>query len=167
MDRRTMLCQRHEHGESAFGSRNSLAGTPYLAAARCEALPKALHKDDHIIRRGYAVGFGRWFFFEALEPAVAFGQAARMSVDCHGYGVYEAAHELKFCDIHDKDEIVLLVNIDGGHRDRTDDEVETLKRFVQGVKEHPWSSHWREPTGYITDYNHGRPTATQRKSLPL
>jgi hypothetical protein len=165
MSRRKMLCQAHEQGESAFG--NSLAGTKYFAVARCDVLPRAVRREDHVIVRGYAVGFGQWFFFDALEPAVAFGRAARMSYDCRGYGVYEAAQELQFCDIHDKDEIVLLVNVAGGNLDRTDDEVETLKRFVQGVKEHPWSAHWHEPTGYITDYNNGRPAKTRRKSLPL
>ncbi|WP_190813506.1 hypothetical protein [Saccharopolyspora pogona] len=46
MARLKMLCQAHEHGESTFG--NSLADTPYLAAARCDVLPNALHRDDHI-----------------------------------------------------------------------------------------------------------------------
>ncbi len=50
---------------------------------------------------------------------------------------------------------------------RDDNEVEILKRFVQGVKEHPWSSHWHTPTGYITNYNRGRPVKTSRRSVPL
>ncbi|MGA6165993.1 hypothetical protein [Amycolatopsis magusensis] len=91
-----------------------------------------------------------------------------MSLDCTGgYGVYAAAHEIRFCERHDADETVLLVHLAGGNLDRLNDEVDDLKRFVQGVKEHPWSSNWHEPTGYITDYNHGRPVQTRRKFLPL
>ncbi|MEU1752664.1 hypothetical protein ABZ436_08435 [Micromonospora matsumotoense] len=53
--------------------------------------------DDRRVLRGYAVGFGQWFFFPALEPAIAFGRAAHMSIDCTGYGVYEAAWKVIFC----------------------------------------------------------------------
>lgn len=118
-----------------------------------------------MVRRGYAVGFGEWFFFDAKEPAVAFGRAARMSLDCHGYGVYEAAHETVCCDEHG-DERILHINLNVNY-DRTGDEVDHLKRFVQAVKEHPWSAHWREPTGYLTEYSNRRVVKTRRKSLPL
>ncbi len=47
------------------------------------------------------------------------------------------------------------------------DEVDNLKRFVQGGKEYPWSSSWRMPTGYLTDYNNNRPIQTSKRSLPL
>lgn len=116
---------------------------------------------------GYAVGFGQWCFFADLAPAVALGRAARMSSDCHGYGIYQAARDLTHCDQHG-DELVLLVDLHA-EIDRTDHELELrmLKRFVQSVKEHLWSAHWQEPTGYISAYNNGRPTPTTRKSLPL
>lgn len=158
------LCQGYEEGASDFG--NKLDDTNYYAVIRCSELPNERAREDHVIKRGAAVGFGRWFFFTAKEPALAFGRAARMSLDCtDGYGVYAAAHEIRFCDLHRKDEFVLLVS--GANLDRRPDEVEDLKRFVQGVKEHPWSSMWREPTGFITDYNKGHPALTPRKSLPL
>ncbi|MBE1580445.1 hypothetical protein ACFORH_43225 [Amycolatopsis roodepoortensis] len=143
----------------------------YYAAPACDTLPRQVYRDDHIITRGYAVGFGQWFFFTDLAPAIAFGRSARMSLDCHGYGVYAAARELKYCDLHRKDEMVLLVSTAaaGGLVDRHDEDLQLkmLKKFVQGAKEHPWSSHWRDPTGYISDYNNGRPVQTRRKSLPL
>jgi len=161
MGRRKRLCELYNVGESSFG--NDLGD--YLAAVDCDVLPRRLSREDHIVRHGYGVGFGRWFFFEALEPALAFGRAARMSVDCQGYGVYAAAHEILFCDRHNADERVLLLT--GDNLDRRDDEVEILKRFVQGVKEHPWSSHWYGLTGYVTEYNNGRPIKTNRRSLPL
>ncbi|MEU2639685.1 hypothetical protein ABZ591_35035, partial [Micromonospora fulviviridis] len=100
---------------------------------KLDALPRAVHRDDHVIRRGYAVGFGQWFFFDALPPAIAFGRAARMSTDCTGYGVYEAAQQLRFCDHHEVDEMVLLLT--GTSLDRKD-EVELLK----GRAEWWWSS---------------------------
>lgn len=137
----------------------------HRAMAQVEVLPRALHRDDHVIHRGYAVEFGQWMFFPAIEPALVFGRAARMSLDCSSYGVYEAAQEVKFCDRHG-DERVLLIK-SGDRLDRQDNEVELLKRFVQGVKEHPWSAHWHEPTGYITEYNEGNPIQTRRRSLPL
>ncbi|MBB6347222.1 hypothetical protein FHU36_003767 [Nonomuraea muscovyensis] len=163
MARRRMLCERYERGASA--RRNELEAGDYLATAACEDLPRELFRDDHIVRRGYGVEFGQWFFFGALEPAIAFGRAARMSLDCHAYGVYRAAHETLFCQIHRRDERVLLLT--GDSLDRRDGEVEVLKRFVQGVKEHPWSSHWQGVTGFITDYNNARPIKTGRRSLPL
>jgi hypothetical protein len=163
---RKTLCQLHKQGESAFG--NGLDAGPYLAAVDVSLLPRQLHREDHSVSRGYAVGFGQWFFFPALEPAVAFGRAARMSDDCRGYGVYEAARELMFCDRHDADELVLLVDLHA-EVDRGDHELELrmLKRFVQSIKEHPWSAHWQEPAGYITDYNNGSPVRTSQSSLPL
>ena len=81
----------------------------------------------------------------AFEPALAFGRAARMSLDCSAYGVYEAAQEILFCDRHDEDEVVLLVT--GDRVDRKDGEVALLRRFVQSVEEHPTSAHWHAPTG--------------------
>jgi hypothetical protein len=101
----------------------------------------------------------------ASATALAFGRAARMSLECNGYGVYRAAHELLFCPTHNADERVL--HLTGDNVDGNDDELEHLKRFVQGIKEHPWSSNWHPPTGYIAAFNNGRPTQTKKRSLPL
>ncbi|MEV5768732.1 hypothetical protein AB0L34_29775 [Micromonospora sp. NPDC052213] len=163
MARRKMICERYEEGESEFG--NSLDAGQYFAAVACEELPREVLRDDRSVTRGYAVGFGQWFFFPAIEPALAFGRAARMSVDCPAYGVYEAARELQFCHRHGVDERVLLLT--GESVDRRPGEVEHLKRFVQGVKENAWSAHWHPPTGYITDHVNGRTLKTRRRSLPL
>ena len=157
------LCQRYEAGGTLFS--NGLDAGRYRAAVKCEMLPRAVNREGHVLTRGWAAGFGQWLFFEALEPAYACGRAARMSMDSRGYGVYEAAHEEMFCTIHNQDERVLFV---GERKDPSEpEEVEILKRFVQGVKEHPWSSHWNAPTGYITAYNNGDPAKTAIQSLPL
>lgn len=166
MAERKRLCQMHGREHSPYGNRLPEA---YLGVAEVRALPAERRREDHLITRGYAAGIGQWFFFPALEPAVAFGRAARMSTECSGYGVYEAARELKFCDWHLVDEIVLLINMKT-QVDRVDPEtdLQRLKRFVQGVKEAPWSAHWHEPTGYITEMNdRARVVTTPRKSLPL
>ncbi|BCJ65070.1 hypothetical protein [Polymorphospora rubra] len=160
---RKTSCKTYEEGATSFG--NTLEAGRYFAAIDCLELPRQSNREDRIITHGYAVGFGQWFFFDALEPALAFGRAARMSTDCRGYGVYRAAHETVFCDEHQADERVL--HLTGVSLDRKPDEVEPLKRFVQAVKENPWSAHWHEPTGYITDYGSGRPIKTRRRSLPL
>jgi hypothetical protein len=122
---------------------NGLTAGRYFAAVECSRLPRRLTREDHVIRRGYAVGFGEWFFFDAIEPAITFGRAARMSIDCHGYGVYEAAHETRHCLRHG-DERVLLVDFSSS-LDRRDGEVEVLARFVEGVKRYPGSAYWGPP----------------------
>ena len=163
MARRIPHCRRYAAAGSVH--HNSLTAGGYLAAVRVDELPRPMRREDHRVLHGYAVGFGQWFFFEDIAPAVAFGRAARMSFECSGYGVFAAAHDLMFCDQHRVDERVLLIT--GDNVDREPDEVEHLKRFVQGVKEHPWSSSWHPPTGFITEYNRGNPITTRRRSLPL
>jgi hypothetical protein len=139
---KTPLCQLHEKTATVF----KLDDTPYFAVVECLDLPSERYDPDHVIRRGAAVEIGRWFFFTAREPALAFGRAARMSLDCHSYGVYTAARESKYCERHDIDEIVLLVNTAKGNIDRKSDEADDLERFVQAVREWPDSSSWHEPT---------------------
>ena len=90
-----------------------------------------------------------------------------MSLDCNAWGIYPAAHELLNCGIHNVDERVLHLDLTGDMDRYADEEVEHLKRFVQGVKENPWSSNWHPPTGYITAYNNGVPKKTRQRSLPL
>lgn len=143
MVHRKMLCETYPRSESALG--NTLDARKYRAAVEVDALPQELHRDDHVVHHGYAVGIGQWFFFPAIEPALAFGRAARMSLDCPAYGVHKAAREILFCERHGEDEVVLLLT--GDRVDRKDGEVQLLRRFVQGVEEHPKSAHWHEPTG--------------------
>jgi hypothetical protein len=158
------LCQRYEAGQSAF--RNRLG--QYLAAVSVEELPRPRRSETAVVTRGYVVGFGSWFFFPALAPAEAFGRAARMSFDCHGYGVYQAAIDRQLCPLHRTDEAVLLVGPQVWSRLDFDAELELLKRFVQGAKENHWSSHWHEPTGYISERAaNGSIVGTKRKSIPL
>jgi hypothetical protein len=57
--------------ESAPGTKPG-AGK-YRTVATVEAVSRELHRDDHVVRRGCAVEFGQWFFFPAIEPALAFG----------------------------------------------------------------------------------------------
>lgn len=138
-----------------------------------------MRREDWVIEHGYAVGLAghgprgfsrRWFFFPDLAPAVAFGRAGRMSRDAAaGVGVYEAAHELTFCDRHKVDEHLLLIR-PYGQVDRNDDELQLtqLKRFVQSCKEHSWSSSWQQPTGFITQMDpRARVHQTTQRSLPL
>ncbi|MFE6510293.1 hypothetical protein ACFVBP_21685 [Nocardioides sp. NPDC057764] len=161
------ICQRHTKGDSTSGGDRRELGT-YYAVVKVDNLPSGSDLDDRYVRRGFAVNIqtgAPWLFFTALPPAMAFGRAARMSADCGGYSVVEAAFERQFCDEHGDDEIALLVG--RGGLDRREDEVHQLKLFVQAVKENDWSSHWHEPTGYITDYNDGQPMRSRRRSLPL
>lgn len=156
------ICQRYTKGDATSGE----LGT-YYAVVEVDSLPSARRGDDHYITRGFAVNIqtgAPWFFFKALPPALAFGRAARMSANCSGYGVVDAAYETQFCDDH-MDETVLMIG--PGMYDRRDDELDQLKLFVQGVKENTWTSSWIDPTGYITDYNNGHPVRSRRRSLPL
>lgn len=130
-------------GASLFGE--GLRAGGYLAAAACAQLPPALNRHEGGIARGWAVGIGEWFFFPAPEPAAAFGRAARMSFECTGYGVYEAARETLFCEAHDADEVVLLLNPRASLLARGDaDQLALLTRFAQGVEQHPGSAHWHD-----------------------
>jgi hypothetical protein len=118
----------------------------YFAAAACAQLPAARRGTYRVVERGWAVGIGQWFFFSAPEPAAAFGWAARMSVECSGYGVYEAARETLFCDRHGTAEVALLVDPRSSLLARSkEDQLALLTRFVQGVAQHPGSAHWHQP----------------------
>jgi hypothetical protein len=162
---RSTICARYERGFNARRG-SSLRAGGFHACVRVEQLPQALHNGDHAIYRGYAVGFGQWFFFPALEPAIAFGRSARMSTECPSYAIYMAAAELQFCQRHQRDERVLLITGHSLHR-RVGNEVDVLKRFVQAVKENPYTPHWRSPTGFLTELVRGRPVQSHRRSLPL
>jgi hypothetical protein len=76
----------------------------YVEVIRTERLPAASTSPDRTVMCGYATDIGSWYFFDSLEPALALGRHARMSPDCTGYGVFEAAVETVFCTEHFNDE---------------------------------------------------------------
>lgn len=132
--------------ECAGWSRQS-ARRNYDHVHRVDSLPRAKHTDSHVIRRGYAVGIGGalpqlWVFFTDLEPALVFGRAGRMSLDVSGYGVYEAAHELRADERLGRDVQTLYV-LRGQSLDRRPDEADAFARWVAGCD--PASSHWSPP----------------------
>ncbi|GAA2623620.1 hypothetical protein GCM10010399_63590 [Dactylosporangium fulvum] len=138
---RRPLCER-------FGGKGAVLGNQlgrYLDVGLVSQLPSPAHREDLVIERGYAVGFGGWFFFADLPPALAFGRAARTSSDCNSYGVYAAAMETRHCPQHG-DERVLYAMTGGLSLDRNGDELAGLERWLQGVRANPRSAHWRAPT---------------------
>ena len=72
-----------------------------------------------------------WAFFGDLEPALAFGRAARMSWDSSAFGVHDAFHDKQFDANLGRDITTLLVDRDPAHRTRPD-EREVLLRWVDG-----------------------------------
>jgi hypothetical protein len=123
-----MICQRTSRGRRRGTTRCRATTGPRSRSTRC----RALHRDDHIVARGYAVGFGQWFFFPPSSPRWRSAEP-RMSADCSAYGVYEAARELRFCERHQGDELVLLIK-NGDTLDRKAGEVDLLKRFMQALR---------------------------------
>jgi hypothetical protein len=115
-----------------------------------DTLPRARRTDGLVIRRGYAVGMDgeipqMWLFFDHIEPALVCGRAARMSIgDITGYGVYEAAQELRFDPRRRRDVSTLHVRT-GDVFDRCPDEKEAFTRWVAGC-DHTLS-HWTPPPG--------------------
>lgn len=138
MDVRGELCKLYADGESVHGNGLDVGG--YLAAVGVGVLPMECLRDNRIVRHGYAVGIGQWHFFDDFEPAYVFGRAARMSLDCSGWGVRRAAHVTQHCLLHAQDERVLLVA--ESVRERADD-ADAISRFAQGV--YPASAYWCEP----------------------
>lgn len=65
-------------------------------------LPEQVEAEDRRVRHGYSVRLAdRWFWFPALEPAVAFGRAGRMSGQgSGGWSLHRAAAEVTFCELH-------------------------------------------------------------------
>ena len=159
------ICERLPEGNS-FAPWIANETGRYFAVVRVDELPVEESDGGRIVRHGYAVGFGKWFFFDAIEAALTFGRVARMSRDCTGYGVYAAAEETMLCcGDHHRDEWALHVaGRPGFSLDRKGREVEAAKRFAQCVKENPDSAYWHEPTGFI---NSSMGFSTGRPSLPL
>jgi hypothetical protein len=110
------------------------------------ALPdSSRNTDTHQVLRGYAVGFAglsasdqglpqTWVFFEHLEPAIVFGRAGRMSAhDISGYGVYEAAREVRF-DPSESDEQIITLYVSGHALDLRPGEDEIFARWAGRVR---------------------------------
>lgn len=105
---RTTPCRRLVSGANVWPG-NDLGIGGYYAAVDCAALPSAVSRDDKVVARGYVVGNGQWWFFNAFAPAVAFGRASRMSAEVSGYGVFAAARETSFCPMHGEEERILHI----------------------------------------------------------
>lgn len=168
MSHLTNLCQQYEPGVHVF-DRNEAPS--YHAVHETRDLPSESQSDSHITRRGYAVGFGQWFYFNDAAPAATFARVVRAAYEVTGVGMFAAAHLIRWCSIHHGDERVLLVSLTEDdpavQRNNPEKQLELMKRFVQGAKERPWQSRWSPPTGFMTEYNEGRPRTTTRSSLPL
>lgn len=109
-------------------------------------LPRARQAEHHIVVHGYAAEIsGRlphsWVFFGAIEPALVFGRAARMSYDVSSYGVFEAAREVRWDDSRGRDIATLYINSSGEGLDRADDETKAFRRWMRGCD--PESSHFK------------------------
>ena len=129
-------CELYAAGHSYHD--NGLDAGAYLAAVRAEKFPSEYYSDDRIVRHGYGVGIGQWYFFDDFEPAFVFGRAARMSFDCSGWGVYRAAHVTQHCLRHGDERVLLVAESVQDRREEAD----VLKRFAQGL--HPESAYWHE-----------------------
>ncbi|WP_405149104.1 hypothetical protein OG589_13450 [Sphaerisporangium sp. NBC_01403] len=96
---------------------------------------------------GYVVGMDgqlpqMWVFFEHIEPALVFGRAGRMSgYDISGYGVYEAAREVRYDERSQREVHTLYVA--GESLDRRDGEAKVFNRWVRGCD--PESSQFEPP----------------------
>jgi hypothetical protein len=88
--------------------------------------------------RGYAVdlGDGRWYFFQALEPAYAFARAGRMAATVSSFAIHEATREIVFDPETGRDEVTLQVlrcPIDVREHDR-----DLVLAFATGLEEDRW-----------------------------
>lgn len=132
-----MRCLRQERN----GSDKKPGG--YAAVTHHHELPPQANSDHRVVRHGYAVDAGGiWHFFSNIEPAIVFGRAARMSLDCRSYGVFRAAHETYHCPQHGDERALTFVGL---QLDRGADEADIIARFAAGVAEHPASSYWHAP----------------------
>jgi hypothetical protein len=104
-----------------------------------DIFPRRKHQHGWVIDHGYAVQHddGEWFYFLAIEPALAYGRAGRMSVDISSYGVHKAAREIRWDERRGIDILRLHV---GENIDRGPDEMNHLHAWVKGINAK--SSHW-------------------------
>ena len=83
-----------------------------------------------------------WMFFQHIEPAVAFGRAARMACDdVNGYTVLKALRLIEWNEQAGRDVTTLYTT--GDRLDRLPNEKTVLKRWLSGVSSE--SSHFRPP----------------------
>jgi len=108
-----------------------------------DQLPRQATSDRLGVRHGYAahIGAGLWFFFDALLPALAFGRAARMSVQCSSYDVRRAADQVRH---HAGRGDVRTLYVTGANLDRAPGEKQQLQRWADGID--PTSAYWHGPT---------------------
>ncbi|MDF3144159.1 MULTISPECIES: hypothetical protein [unclassified Streptomyces] len=125
---------------------DSNSTTQYDHIKTVDSLPRQIFRDERVVRRGYAVGLTvaglgqTWFFFHHRPPAVAFGRAARMSITVSGWGVYNAATEVKYDRVARRDIHTLHIHPGttwGGSAQPSD---EDLPEWVAGCN--PASSSW-------------------------
>ena len=108
-------------------------------------LPKRCRHDDGYVNHGYAVMIGgpgtpeQWFYFNAAEPAYAFGRTARMSAQTTQWAMYPAAWKRVFDQRRGADVTTLHVVTSQPMRNEMDDTT-TLRRFTDGVT--PNATHW-------------------------
>jgi hypothetical protein len=58
-----------------------------MPVVQLENLPQAQRREVTTIDHDYAVGIvDDWYYFATKEPAIAFGQAGRLSADCRQLG---------------------------------------------------------------------------------
>lgn len=113
------------------------------AIVEVDSLPKATTSTGRLCTRGYLVTLDdEPFFFEALEPAYAFGRAGRMSAQVHSWGLNPAAFESRFD--RDLGGDVRTFYVLGGQNTRMEifpeQDRATLTAFANGAD--PSSSHW-------------------------
>jgi hypothetical protein len=121
----------------------------HLHGTTAERLPRARRTDSRVVTRGYAVGMSGflpqfWVFFDRIEPAYAFGRAGRMAPtgDITSYGVYEAAHEVRWDEGQVRDVRTLHVATDTSLREHADDK-DLLTRWLRGTA--PQSAYYQPP----------------------
>jgi hypothetical protein len=130
-------------GVQGGGRRLGPALVDYEDVVEVDRLPRQVTSDGLGVRHGYAarIGEGLWFFFDALLPALAFGRAARMSVQCSSYDVWRAADQVRY---HPGRGDVRTLYVTGATLDRAPGEKEQLQRWADGID--PTSAHWHGPT---------------------
>ncbi|MFD7161115.1 hypothetical protein ACFV9C_41480 [Kribbella sp. NPDC059898] len=127
----------------------SAVETNYPDVRHVEVLPKLRASDSKVVTPGFAVEIhgprvpAMRVFFQDLEPALAFGRAARMACgDVNGYGVLKALRVTEWNETTRSDATTLYTT--GGNLDRRPDEHAALRRWLDGVSVE--SSHFRPPT---------------------
>jgi len=112
----------------------SASGADRFTVKQVDSLPRQRHRDDWIIRHGYAVNLmwtdrDEWFFYDRFEAAWVFLRAARMGEHIEGDISY-AANEVRF---HGSGGDWRTLHIGGPIRYWDIDEPKLLRHFVTQV----------------------------------